>query len=691
MAKNLLIVESPAKAKTIEKYLGKDYQVKASFGHIRDLPKSKLGIDIHDNFKPEYIIPKKSQKTVNELKKSVSAAKKVYLATDLDREGEAISWHILKATGLDHKSDKVDRITFHEITKDAILDALAHPRKINKDLVDAQQARRVLDRLVGYKLSPLLWSKIRRGLSAGRVQSIALKLIIDREREIDKFVPKEYWSIDAILEKKKKEFKASLISKNEKKLEIHNESEAKGILKDLENADYIVRDVIKKEVKRNPVAPFITSTLQQDAGRKLGFSAKKTMMLAQQLYEGIDLGPESHVGLITYMRTDSTSLSDAAIANIRKLIESKYGKEYVPSKPRVFKKAKAAQEAHEAIRPTHIEKEPDKVKQYLSKDQYRLYALIWKRALASQMESAVLDQTSIDIKASDYIFRTTGSIIKFPGFTKVYEESKAREEQEEKNVLPELDKGEKLKLVSLTPNQHFTLAPPRYSEASLIKVLEEEGIGRPSTYAPTLSTLKDRGYIDVIDRKLHPKEIGFIVNDLLVENFSNIINLSFTAQMEKEFDEIAEGDVAWQEVIKHFWDPFSKQLEEKQDTIKKVEMPVQMTDEICPDSGHPMIIKQGRYGEFMACSGWPECKFTKPLVKDLGVKCPDCQEGDIIERRTKKGRIFYGCSTFPKCKFASWDKPATKPCPDCEGLMVEKGKTLRCIKCGHEEQIEDNK
>jgi len=685
MAKNLLIVESPAKAKTIERFLGPDYKVKASFGHIRDLPKTKLGIDVDKNFKPTYIIPKKAQKVINDLKKEVEKAKTVFLATDLDREGEAISWHILKATGLDHTSDKAKRITFHEITKEALTDAVSHPRKINKDLVDAQQGRRILDRLVGYKLSPLLWTKVRRGLSAGRVQSVALRLIVEREREIEAFKPEEYWSISALLKAKKGEITAFVQSFKGKKIDIKNEKEANKIVEELKKSTFKVKDVTKKEVNRNPVAPFITSTLQQDAGRKLSFSAKKTMMLAQQLYEGIEIGDRGNTGLITYMRTDSTSLSSQALNKIRSVIETKYGKEYLPEKVRVYKKVKAAQEAHEAIRPTYPELEPEAITKYLTKDQLKLYSLIWKRAIACQMASAKMKQTAIDIEASDYALRANGNRIIFPGFTKVYEESHAREEEEEKRILPEIEIGEMLKLLDLLPNQHFTQPPPRYSEASLIKVLEEEGIGRPSTYAPILSTLKDREYVQIIDRKLIPQEIGFIVSDLLTENFSNIINITFTAQMEKELDDVAEGETKWQDVIKHFWDPFSKQLAEKSETIERVEIPPELVEEKCPECGKQLAIKKGRFGTFLACSGWPDCKFTKPFSIPLNIKCPKCNEGDIVEKKSRKGKIFFGCSRWPECDFASWDKPVDKKCPKCQTLMVEKGKKIVCSNCKYEE------
>jgi len=681
MAKNLLIVESPAKAKTIEKYLDKDYKVIASFGHIRDLPKSKLGIDIENNFEPQYVIPKKAQKTVNILKKEILSANNLYLATDLDREGEAIAWHIIKASGVDEKKENIKRIIFHEITREAIKEAVDNPRKVDINLVDAQQARRILDRIVGYKLSPILWTKIRKGLSAGRVQSVALKLIIDREREIEVFNSEEYWTIEANLEKDKKTFKASLLQEKGQKIKIENKNHAETILKKIENVFFKVKDIKEKEVKKYPSAPFITSTLQQDAGRKLNFTTKKTMIIAQQLYEGINLGLLGSTGLITYMRTDSVSLSVKATESIRKYINEKYSSNYLPENVRVFKKSKSAQEAHEAIRPTDIFLEPNKIKQYLSPDQYKIYNLIWKRTLACQMREARLNQVSVDIKASDYIFRATGLTVIFDGFLSTYEESKAREEKKEDSALPVLRIDETLKLIKIEPIQHFTQPPARYSEASLIKILEEKGIGRPSTYAPTLSTIKERGYIDIVDRKLLPKEIGFIVNDLLTENFPNIINLDFTAKMEKDFDNIANGNIKWQEIISKFWNPFSRQLEEKKETIERVKIPIQKTNEICPDCSKTMIIKHGKFGDFLACSGWPECKYTKPIIESLKIKCPNCIEGEIIKKRTKKGRIFYGCSTWPKCKFASWYKPIDTPCKKCGGLMVEKGKKLQCIKC----------
>lgn len=702
---NLVVVESPAKAKTIEKILGKGYKVVASYGHVRDLPKSRLGVDVENNFEPEYIIPKKSQKNVTALKKELEKTDLIYLATDLDREGEAIAWNI---TMLDPKvpENKYKRIQFHEITHQAIQDAVKNPRDINDNLVNAQKGRRVLDRLVGYNLSPLLWKKVRRGLSAGRVQSAALKLIVDREREIAAFNSEEYWSIEALLRsadtrrtdaeergshfaeasRDKKEFTAKLIKKDSEKIEIGSKNETDKIVSELEKADYSVEKIEKKEIKKNPAPPFITSTLQQEAARKLRFSAKKTMMIAQQLYEGIDLNAEGRVGLITYMRTDSVHLSNQALNDIKNIIEKNYGKNYNLEAPRFFKSKKGAQEAHEAIRPTYATKTPETLKNILEPDQLKLYSLIWKRAVACQMAQAVFDQTSVDIKAGKYTLGANGGVIKFDGFMKVYfegGEQKQKEETEEK-VLPELSEGEDLTLIKLIPEQHFTEPPARYTEASLVKTLEENGVGRPSTYAPTISTILNRGYVELEERKFVPKEIGFTVTDLLAENFPFIVNIDFTAKMEEELDNIAEGKRTWQSLMKEFYEPFSKDLAKKHDEIEKIEMPVITTDEICENCGKPMVIKQGRYGDFLACSGFPECKTTRAIVKKIGVKCPECKEGDIIVRKTKKKRTFWGCSRYPDCKFASWNEPQVEPCPKCQSMLVRKGKIIKCTECEYE-------
>jgi len=659
----LVIVESPAKAKTIEKYLGTSYRVLATFGHVRDLPESTLGIDVEKNFEPSYIVPTRSKKTIATLKSAAKNASQVILATDPDREGEAISWHVAKALNL--KPSQYKRIEFHEITKEAIQAAANNPRDINIDLVDAQQARRVLDRLVGYSLSPLLWKKVLKGLSAGRVQSVAVRLIVDREREIDAFKPKEFWDLEADLEKSKtgEKFKARVNKHKGKNLVIDNKKDADKALKEVKLGAYPVTKADKKVVKRSPAPPFITSTLQQEAARKLYCSAKKTMMLAQQLYEGVELGSEGATGLITYMRTDSTNLSTHAISEARSYIEKEIGKDYLPNKPRVYRKAKSAQEAHEAIRPTSFLKSPDKIKQYLNKDQFRLYELIWKRALACQMTECLYDQTSVDIAVSDYNLHCSGRTIKFPGFMSVYiesEEGKEVEENNDKSLLPPLAEGDICNLKEVIGNQKFTDPPPKYTEASLIKELEANGIGRPSTYAPTLSTIQDRGYVNIENRRLFPTDIAFVVTDLLRDNFPFVVSIDFTAHIEQELDNIASHKSEWKGVIGEFWHPFKADLDKGTETIEKVKLEKE-TDEICDLCGKPMVIKHGRFGEFLACTGFPECKNTKPLPpKTTGLKCPECEIGEIVERRTRKGKLFWGCSRYPDCKYATWTKPKAK-------------------------------
>jgi DNA topoisomerase-1 len=665
--KHLVIVESPAKARTIERYLGKDFTVRASYGHVRDLPKSKLGVDVEHNFAPEYIIPKKSQKNVTELKKQAKAADDLYLATDLDREGEAIAWHVLAALGFD-ESSKVHRITFNEITEEAIKNAIAHPRTINENLVDAQQARRVLDRLVGYELSPLLWKKIRSGLSAGRVQSVAVRLIVEREREIDAFKPKEYWSIEAQLspEKEKRVFTASLIESDGKKIgqyDIPKEADAKKLLNSLNNSDWSVAKITAKQVKRNPSAAFITSTLQQEAARKLRFSTKKTMMLAQQLYEGVTVSGKGSIGLITYMRTDSVALSQQAITQARAVIKQRYGADYVPASPRVYKSKSGAQEAHEAIRPTDFRIDPESLKSDLAPDQLKLYTLIYRRAIASQMAEAKLEQTTVDILAksakSSSTFRATGSVVTFPGFLEVYLEGTDDEEEATEGTLPKLSESQKLDLQKLDSVQHFTQPPPRFTEATLIKALEERGIGRPSTYSPTISTIQDRGYVRLEQRRFFPNDIGKIVNDFLVEHFANIVDYDFTRSIEEELDDIADGKMKWQKAIEEFYTPFHQKVESGQEA-ERVKMPVRESDEKCPVCGAPMVIKTGRFGEFLACSRYPECKGTKAIMVTTGITCPKCKEGEIVERKTRKGRTFWGCSRYPKCDYATWNNPVAK-------------------------------
>lgn len=676
---NLVIVESPTKAKTISKFLGSKYKVESSFGHVRDLPKSKLGVDLEKNFEPQYIIPKKAQKNVTALKKLAAKADEIILATDEDREGEAIAWHLTYALGLnsqpqkldsDHSdisvnSDRIKRIVFHEITKTAIDEAVANPRQIDERLVNAQQARRVLDRLVGYKLSPFLWKKVVRGLSAGRVQSVALRLIVEREEEIKSFKPDEYWTIQAEFETEKKEkFEANLAKINEEsisKLGIKTQSEAEKIKEDLEKSKYSISKIEKSETGKNPSPPFITSTLQQAASRFLGFSAKKTMFLAQSLYEN---------GHITYMRTDSTNLSKDALLATQEWIKQNLGDKYSEG-PKVYKsKSKLAQEAHEAIRPTNLElapKEFRKTEKSLEKDEQRLYDLIWRRFLSSQLPSAILDSTKIEIEAKksqnreSYILNSNGSIIRFDGFLKVWP---IKLEEKE---LPALKENESVELLAINPSQHFTEPPPRYNEASLIKILEKFGIGRPSTYAPTLSVIESRNYVEKIDRRFKPTEIGTLVNKVICENFPEIVDIDFTAKMEENLDEIAEGAKQWQEVIRAFYEPFAKHLEEKYENVKK-EITEEKTDEVCDKCGKPMVIKFGRFGKFIACSGFPDCKNTKKIetpLKLLGLKCPKCTEGDVIEKRVNRkgrarGKIFWGCSRYPGCDYASWTNPLEK-------------------------------
>ena len=668
----LLIVESPAKGRTISKFLGKDYKVLASFGHVRDLPKRELGIDVENNFEPKYIIPPKAKKVVAELKKESAKADSTILATDEDREGESIAWHLQEALKL--KNPK--RIVFHEITKTAIDQALKSPRRIDINLVDSQQARRILDRIVGYKLSPFLWKKVAKGLSAGRVQSVALRLVVEREREIEKFVAQEYWGIIASLKSqnpnpkiRNNEFDATLTKKDGKiidKLEIKNKAEADKILQDLNNANYIVESVEKKETNRYPLPPFTTSTLQQVAFNKFGFSSKMTMSLAQRLYEE---------GNITYHRTDSLNLSEMSLAAAKNFISEKYGQSYWAGKPVRYKtKSSGAQEAHEAIRPAYADKTPESLKG-IDARQLKLYTLIWQRFMASQMAPAVFDSVSADICASVYTFRANGQTLKFDGFLKVYPT------KFEETELPNLKKDENLELIKLNSQQHFTEPPSRYTEASLIKTLEKHGVGRPSTYAPTLSTIQDRNYVAKNDQKrFFPSEMGTIVNDVLVENFPEIVDIKFTAKMEKELDEVAEGKDSWQKTCRDFYGPFAKNLKKKYEEVTKSDL-TQKTDKVCPDCGSPMVERLGRFGRFYACSKFPECKHTESVEGDpdtLDITCPKCKEGKITGKRTKRGKTFYGCNRFPECDFALWDKPVNEFCPKCGSIMVEKWKKIKC-------------
>ncbi|TRO82485.1 type I DNA topoisomerase [Trichloromonas acetexigens] len=729
MAKSLVIVESPAKAKTIEKFLGKGFKVLASYGHVRALPSKQGSVDVAHDFEPKYHVLPESQKQLDLLKKEVQGSDELILATDLDREGEAIAWHLLEALGIDEQGSKpiVKRVTFHEITKDAILKAMSEPRQIARDLVDAQQARSILDYLVGFNLSPFLWKKIRYGLSAGRVQSVALRLICEREKEIAAFLPQEYWTIDALLRAASgQDFKARLFTVDGKrldKLEIGDEGTAQNLVTEVAKEDFQVSSLVRKEKKRNPAAPFTTSTLQQEASRKLGFSARKTMSTAQKLYEGIDIGQGS-VGLITYMRTDSVALSSVATNEAREVISQRFGKEYALDQPRVYKsKAKNAQEAHEAIRPTTIANTPEKIKSSLSSDQFRLYQLIWTRTVASQMAAAVLEATTVDLAAGErFSFRASGQVIRFPGFMKLYIEGTDSPDEEQEGTLPALTEGEAVKRKELLPEQHFTQAPPRFTEASLVKTLEEYGIGRPSTYASIMNTLVVRKYVRLEKRAFFAEDVGMVVNDLLVNHFARYVDYDFTAKLEEDLDAISRGEETWRPVIRGFWEPFITLLKQKETEVTKEDLTTEKTDRVCPDCGQPLVIKLGRSGRFLACSGFPECRYTEPLSaeeqpepevseekcdkcgapmlikmgrygkflacsaypgckniqplvkpKSLDIPCPECKEGELMEKKSRYGKIFYSCSRYPQCKYALWDLPINEPCPKCgHPVIVEK-------------------
>jgi len=767
-AKNLVIVESPAKAKTLGKYLGRDFLVKASVGHVVDLPKSKLGVDVKKDFAPDFHVIQTKKKVIDDLKKAAKGKQHIYLASDPDREGEAIAWHIADQLAKNHK--RMHRVLINEITKKAVQDAIANPMELDRNKFDAQVARRVLDRLVGYQLSPLLWKKVRRGLSAGRVQSVAVRLVCEREREIRAFDSIEYWSLMALLEGRlPPSFKARLVQwrgqkVDNKKFRLENEQHVQDIVKSLQDAAWVIADVEKKERRRYPTAPFVTSKLQQEAARKLGFQPRRTMQLAQQLYEGIELGSEGSVGLITYMRTDSTRVSNDALAAVRQHIQAQYGKDYVPGKPNTFRSKKGAQDAHEAIRPTSLEYAPERVRRHLRRDLFQLYSLIWDRFVASQMVPAVYDQTSFEIPVKEALFRATGQQIKFDGFMKVYIEGRDEraqqadgpddenddEPQDVDGVLPDLQKGDALNLQSMDPRQHFTQPPPRYTQASLIKELDEKGIGRPSTYAAIISNILDREYVLQNEgRSLAPTDLGFLVTDLLVESFPDILNVEFTAGMEDELDKIEEGKEKWTKAMKRFYTPFSRDLkraEKEMRDVKRQEVPTEIdcdkcgakmvikwgrngeflacpqypeckstknfkrsdsggievaveeeVNETCGECGRPMLLRWGKFGKFLGCSGYPECKNIQPLEKpvDLGIKCPECKEGNIKERKSRWGKVFYGCDKYPECKFASWDKPMPTACPDCDSpILVEKvtkraGRTHRCYKkeCGYSIQV----
>ncbi|MBA3926511.1 type I DNA topoisomerase [Listeria rustica] len=689
MADYLVIVESPAKAKTIEKYLGKKYKVKASMGHLRDLPKSQMGVDTENNFEPRYITIRGKGPILKELKQAAKKAKKVYLAADPDREGEAIAWHLATSLGLDQTDDL--RVVFNEITKEAVKESFKHPRKIDMDLVDAQQARRILDRLVGYNISPILWKKVKKGLSAGRVQSVALKLVIDRENEIKAFIPEEYWTIDGNFKKGKKEFQANFYGMDGKKKKLSTVEDVKEVMSTIKGKQFEVIDVVKKERLRNPAAPFTTSSLQQEAARKLNFRTRKTMMLAQQLYEGIALGRQGTVGLITYMRTDSTRISDTAIQEASTFITETYGKEFGRTQKRTDKKAKGSQDAHEAIRPTSAMRSPQDVKEYLGRDQLRLYRLIWERFIASQMAPAVLDTMRVDLDNNGVMFRANGSKIKFAGFMKVYVESNDDNKEEKENILPDLKKGDKVESQSLEQRQHFTQPPPRFTEARLVKTLEEVGIGRPSTYSPTLDTIQRRNYVSLDNKRFVPTELGEIVHELIRDYFPEILDVQFTANMEAELDEVEHGQMQWVKVIDQFYQGFEKNVERADKEMEKIEIKDEPAGIDCDLCGAPMVFKMGKYGKFLACSRFPDCRNTKPIVKEIGVICPKCNEGQVIERKSKKKRIFYGCDRYPACDYVSWDKPIARPCPKCnEKALVEKklkkGVQIQCTNCDYKEQ-----
>ncbi len=723
----LVIVESPAKARTVGRFLGKGYTVKASVGHVRDLLKSQLSVDVEHDFAPTYRVTNDQRKTVKDLQGEVTRAKEVYLATDPDREGEAIAWHLVEATGIDPKQGR--RVVFHEITKDAVDEAFAHPRQLNMDLVNAQQARRILDRLVGYKVSPLLWQRVQGRTSAGRVQSVAVRLVVEREREIAAFIAVEYWSIHARLAQQESrlaqprpDFLAKLHRLRGGEVDLANQADTQAIVDDLAGAHYLVTAVREGERRRRPAAPFTTSTMQQEASRKLGFSARQTMRAAQQLYEGIDIGHNEPVGLITYMRTDSVTVAKQAQEEARAYIAERYGSQYVPPTPPVYKtRAKGAQEAHAAIRPTSVLRTPESVARHLSREQRALYDLVWKRFVASQMEAALYDTISADIaalplrthaalsaaaaaalaetlKTADYLFRASGSRVRFPGFLSVYEEghdengakkSAANDDSQapediDSGWLPALRQGELLDLLALLPEQHFTQPPPRYTEASLVRTLEENGIGRPSTYAPIMGTIQERGYVEQREKRLYPTELGFVVNAQLVQHFPDVFDVGFTARMEEALDAIADDGRNWVEVLREFYEPFAQQLQVAEATMERAEVQAQPIGEACPQCGHDLVLRNGRFGKFIACSNYPECRYTRPLVNKTGVACPKCKQGELVERRSKKGRTFYGCNRYPECDFVVWQRPIATPCPDCGGLVTQAGKErARCTVCGH--------
>ncbi len=686
----LVIVESPAKAKTVGRFLGKGYTVRASVGHVRDLLKSQLSVDVENNFEPKYRVPNEKKEIVKEIKKLAQSAEEIYLATDPDREGESISWHLLESAEIEPARAK--RVVFHEITEPAIKEAFAHPRGIDMHLVDAQQARRVLDRLVGYSISPILWEKVRSRLSAGRVQSVALRLIVEREREIEDFIPVEYWTIGAEFKPEglKQSFIAKLARMDDQEVPLSDEASVRPILADMETAVYSITKIKRGERRRKPSAPFTTSTLQQEASRKLGFTAKRTMALAQGLYEGQDVGNGGTTGLITYMRTDSTNVSSLAQSEARQYVTEKYGSDYLPAEPPVYRaKSANAQEAHEAIRPTSVMREPEKVKSYLEPALYKLYNLIWQRFVASQMEAAVYDTLQVEVtgksESHEYLLRASGSAVKFAGFLVVYEEARNEdvksESDEDVRIPAGIAEGQKQELVRLIPEQHFTQPPPRYTEASLVAALEENGIGRPSTYAPTLSTIQQRGYVERVNKRLEPTETGVLVNDLMMKYFPDIVDLNFTAHMEEDLDKVADGEAQWVDVMKEFYTPFSEDVKKAQADMPVVKSGPEPIGRACPEDGGELVIRYGRYGKFISCSNFPKCRYTEPWLEKIGVTCPK-DGGELVERKTRKGRTFYGCINYPNCDFTSWKKPLSQPCPKCGGLLVIANKReAQCTNC----------
>ena len=688
MADNLVIVESPAKAKTIEKYLGKRYKVIASMGHVRDLPRSQMGVDVEDNYEPKYITIRGKGPVVKDLKKYAKKAKKVFLASDPDREGEAIAWHLSKI--LELEESKENRVVSNEITKDAVKESFKHPRGIEMNLVDAQQARRILDRLVGYNISPVLWKKVKKGLSAGRVQSVALRLVIDRENEIRNFKPEEYWSIEGEFRYKKSKFTAKFLHYKNKPYKLKTKKDVEKITSELNGDEFEITNVNKKEKTRYPANPFTTSTLQQEAARKLNFKARKTMMLAQQLYEGIDLKRQGTVGLITYMRTDSTRISQTAKDEAKSYIEEKYGTEYTSN--RKTKGKQGDQDAHEAIRPTSTLRTPDEMKAYLTRDQHRLYKLIWERFVASQMAPAILDTVALDVTQNDVKFRANGQTIKFKGFMTLYVEAKDDKDNDKENKLPKLNQGDKVTATQIEPAQHFTQPPPRYTEARLVKTLEELKIGRPSTYAPTIDTIQKRNYVKLESKRFVPTELGEIVYEQVKDYFPEIIDVEFTVNMETLLDKIAEGDIGWRKVIDNFYGSFKLDVARAEEEMEKVEIKDEPAGEDCEVCGAPMVIKMGRYGKFMACSNFPDCRNTKAIVKTIGVTCPKCKDGDVVERKSKKNRLFYGCSNYPECDFISWDKPIGRDCPKCNHYLMQhkKGRSSQviCSNCDYKEEVQ---